>query len=182
MSEPSAIVCVDTQVLIWGIKEDATPGQESMIEKAKHFFGRATESGETLLIPSVVVGELLMRVPPALHTMILNLIQRGFITAPYDLEAAAIFARLWQERKDDGVIEELLQNGATRSELKADCQIVATALAAGATSIISHDTGVRRFAGDEIAVSELPAGVKQLAFLQDEDQEIALGESKEQGG
>jgi len=167
MAKPKPMICLDTQILIWGVKEDASPGQEAMIDKAKLFVRSATENGDSLLVPSVVVGELLMRIPPDLHVMTINLIRRGFITAVYDLEAAANFARLWQERTDDGVIEELRKAGATRSEMKADCQIVATALAANATSIVSHDQGLKKFAGSEIKVIELPGGVEQLGLLED---------------
>jgi len=31
-------VCLDTHILIWGVKGESTPGQEDMISKAKQFF------------------------------------------------------------------------------------------------------------------------------------------------
>lgn len=179
MAKSNPPICLDTQILIWGVKEDASPGQEAMVEKAKMFVRAATENGDSLLVPSVVVGELLMRIPEDLHVMTINLIRRGFMTAAYDLEAAAVFARLWQERTEDGVIEELRAAGATRSEMKADCQIVATALASNAASLVSHDRGLKKFAGNEIKVIELPGGVTQLGLLEGSDPEAEQKDESE---
>jgi len=107
-----------------------------------------------------------MRVPAQWHPTVLNLLRQGFVTAPYDLKAASKFAELWQDRKEAGVVKDLLENdGATRVELKADCMIVATALASGVDRIISHDVGLKKFAGSSVEVRELPSAEEQIVLI-----------------
>lgn len=158
-------VCLDTHVLIWGVKEQATPGQERMIPRAKAFL---SEPETVFVIPAVGVAELLMPVPSELHAMTLNLLRGGFAIAPYDTKAAALFAKLWRERTDDGVIEQLKSDGETKTKIKVDGQIVATAIAQGVAYIVSHDGGLKKFAGDAIEVRELPTGSTQLPLIDGE--------------
>ena len=128
------IACVDTPVFIWGIKEQATSGQEEMVVKAKSLLQHLEETGVDILITSVSLGELLMVIPPDQHPMVRNLFSRSFIVADFDARAASIFAELWQQSQSDGVIEELKASANTRDKIKADCQILAAAIA--------HEAGV----------------------------------------
>jgi len=86
----------------------------------------------------------------------------GFIIVPYDLQAAARFAALWKEREERNIIEKLkVDFEATRTQLRADCMIVATALAQNASCIYSHDRRLKAFAGDSIHVYKLPREQRQ---------------------
>ena len=157
------LVCLDTHILIWGIKEEATPDRVEMIPRAKYFFSELTKAKTKALVPSVVIGEFLLKIPASAHVTVLNLMRETFITAPYDLQAAARFAALWQERSEGNFIKRLQDElGATRAELRADCMIVATALAQNASCIYSHDRKLKTFAGDAIPVVELPREQDQL--------------------
>jgi predicted nucleic acid-binding protein len=150
-------VVVDTHILIWGIKEQADPGQEEMIERTRQFIDQCNTKGTHILVPSVVVGELLTAVEVQSHLMTLNLLQTAFVVPPYDAAASAIFARLWQKKQESGVIENIRKElGATRQELKADCMIVATAVAQKADALYSHDAKLASFAADEMSVLEVP--------------------------
>jgi len=51
------LVCLDTQVLIWGIQERAKSGQEEMIQRAKYLFSKFTHAKTKVLLPSIVVGD-----------------------------------------------------------------------------------------------------------------------------
>lgn len=165
------LICVDTQVLIWGIKEQASPGQKNMVPRAKAFLDGESED-TFIMVPSVVVGEFLMRVPPRLHPAVLNLMERGFVLPPYDVKAASIFSELWQARSADGTIEDLKTSGELRSKIKADCQIVATAIAQEADVLISHDDGVAKFAGQRVLVREIPTGSEQIELAMDQEYEL----------
>lgn len=149
-------VCIDNHVLIWGLREHAEVGQEAMIPRTKHFFGECKKNGTSIVVPSVVLGELLTAIDPKVHAMVVNLIRQSFQVAPYDAAAAVAFAQLWQQRKQAGVIEQIRAEGATRQELKADCMIVATAIVHQTKVIYSHDPKLKKFAGDAIVVMELP--------------------------
>lgn len=140
-----AIVCLDTQILIWAIKEEAEPGQTEMISKAKALIERLDKGNKKILLPALVIGEFLIRIPIETHQTIINLLERDFMIAHYDVKAASFYARIWREKQDQGLLEELKRSGKTRQELKTDRMIVATALANDAESIYSHDKGLEAF-------------------------------------
>lgn len=159
------LVCLDTQILIWGIKNEATAGQEALIPKAQAFLKHLDKNQVQVLIPSIVIAEFLMRIPPEAHATIGNLIQRSFVVAPFDLQASAHFARLWQLHH---AVAEAPLAGAdtfTRSALKADCMIVAAAIARGADCIYSYDKGLKKFANGQIEVLPIPDILEQATFL-----------------
>lgn len=169
-------VVVDTHILIWGIKEEAEPGQEEMIERTRQFIEQCQTNGTRILVPSVVVGELLTAVELRSHLMTLNLLQSAFIVPPYDAAASAIFARLWQKKQESGAVNKIRSEfGATRQELKADCMIIATAMAQKADALYSHDSKLSSFAADEIKVLEVPRLQAQHRLDLDDVQPQASG-------
>lgn len=151
------LVCVDNHVLIWGIREHAENDQEVMIHRTKAFFDWCKSNKIMIMVPSVVIGELLTAIEPSHHAMVVNLLEAGFDIPSYDAKAAALFAKLWREKKQSGLVGKI-QNEmqATRQELKADCMIVATAITRKAEVIYSHDNKLKAFANGNIEVREIP--------------------------
>lgn len=150
-------IVIDNHLLVWGMKEESEQGQEEMIPMTKSFFEHCKQKNIEILVPAVVAGELLTAIEPKHHQIVLNLLQSSFVVPPYDAAAAIIFARLWRERKESGQVKRMQTDlQATRQELKADCMIVATALAQKAEAIYSHDVKLKAFANGAIAVHEVP--------------------------
>jgi predicted nucleic acid-binding protein len=163
------LVCIDNHALIWGIREVADKGQEAMIPRTKAFFDWCRLNNTMIMVPSIVIGEMLTAIEPKHHSMILNLLGSGFDIPPYDAKAAALFAKLWREKKDSGLVNEIRDNlKATRQELKADCMIVATAISRKAEVIYSHDKKLKSFANGNIDVIEIPK------FPQQDDLDLGL--------
>jgi hypothetical protein len=50
-------ICFDTAPLIWGVRGDASPGQEPMIERARSFIAELTTKGFAIMVPSPVIAE-----------------------------------------------------------------------------------------------------------------------------
>jgi predicted nucleic acid-binding protein len=151
------LICLDSHILIWGISEYATSGQELMIDKTKRFLKWLDNRKATILVPTVVVAEFLMNVPPEHHATITNLLDRSFVIAPFDTVAAAYFSKIWQTKKDQGIIDEARRDGKTRELIKVDGMLVATAVARKAKIIYSYDNkGVCKFAEGFIEVAEIP--------------------------
>jgi len=154
------IICLDTNVLIWGVKEQETKGQEKMVKKAKVFLEHIEKDSQTrILVPAIVLAELLLKVPPEIHNMVCNLFQKSYQVIPFDVKAAAVFAKIWQVKKNDNIIKTLTAEGnTTKNELKTDCLIVATAVSRKAARIYSHDSRIlKKFAEDYIEVCEIPS-------------------------
>lgn len=150
------IVCFDTQVLVWGLKESATPGQEAKIDQAKYLLSLCEENQKIVLIPSIVVGEILSSLTPNAVNEFTTVLHRRFRVVPYDTQAAVIFAMMWRDRKKLLQLNQQLSLGATREEIKADCMIAATAKAKGASCIYSEDAKLAKFAKNHIEVLPLP--------------------------
>jgi len=159
-------VCLDTHILIWAIKEQASPGQEDMVSKAQRFLKQLESQKIIVLVPSIVVAEILMPVPPELHAMVINLLDRSFVIPPFDLQASTNFAKIWQNRQHQGIVEELQRNHqAKREELKADCMIVAIAITRGSECIYSYDNKLKLFAKGYIEVREIPIILEQKTLF-----------------
>jgi predicted nucleic acid-binding protein len=154
------VVSLDTHILIWGIKEDAEPGQEHMIQLAKNLLAKLDEEKVIIIIPSIVLGEFLMRVPKNEHAQYLKKLEKRFIIASFDVKASSCFADLWLNkkkiRKEDPT--------CTRDHLKADMMIAAIAITAGSELIYSCDDHISKAAGDALKCSDVPKEDKQLAF------------------
>ena len=156
-----SIVCLDTQILIWAIKEETESGQEDMVYRSQALIERLDKADKKLLIPSIVIGEFLIRMPSETHQTTTNLIQRNFMVATFDLRAASHYAKIWRAKQGKELLDELKASGKTRQELKADRMIIATAIANGAECIYSHDKGVVAFGKDFIDIREVPTAPSQ---------------------
>jgi predicted nucleic acid-binding protein len=154
------LVCLDTNVLIWGLKGEATIGQEIMIEKAQRFLEFLDTEKYKVLVPSVVVGELLQTVPLSIHQEMLQLFERNFIIGNFDLLAASNFAKIYQSKK--GIPSP---DGKNRHGIKIDHQIIAIAISKDAECIYSHDEGLKKFAEGFVEVKEIPSIAVQLSLL-----------------
>jgi hypothetical protein len=150
-------VCLDTQILIWGVKRQSEEGQEEMIKKAISFFKWLDKNDINSIIPTVVIGELLIRVPSEKHNEVISFFQKNFIIGSYDIAAASCFAKIWRDKKEDGTFDGMHSPpNSTRTKLKADCQIVAIAITKKASCIYSYDKDVEKFGEGYIDVKKMP--------------------------
>lgn len=50
-----AVVCLDSQILVWGIKEQSSEGQEDMIPRAKAFLKWLDENNKKVVIAAPII-------------------------------------------------------------------------------------------------------------------------------
>lgn len=160
-----AVVCIDTHILIWGVQGVSRQGQEQMISRSQALLTQLERERTKVVVPSIVIGEFLLKLPVDEHPRYQDLISRRFMVVPYDLRAALLFSRIWHQKKDANVIQEMKDVGVTRTELRADTMIVATAVASGATHIYSHDNHIRRLADGFIIFENIADMVLQTTYL-----------------
>ena len=155
-------VCVDTQILIWGIKREASEGQALMIERAVRFLQKLEETKTQVILPSVVIGELLVRVPEDCHQDILGLFTKNFMLSPFDARAAFIYSQITRRKMGEEVKSQLEMDPCRgRNHLKADRMIIATAVAHGAICIYSNDDHIRVYSEGFINYQPLPISIEQ---------------------
>ena len=162
-----ALICLDSHVLIWGIKEHSQPDQQDMIARAKNYLEHLDDNGDRVLLPAIVVAEFMMRIPEEHHATFVNLMRKSFFPAPFDTAAAMAFSKVWRSKKSTDEVQALIDDPAVRrEELKADCMIVATAIAHKADAIITHDKKLAVFADGFIKCSEIPEIARQMDLLE----------------
>lgn len=159
------LVCLDNHILIWGIKEEATAGQEEMVPKAKLFLKWLDDNDIKALIPANVIAEFLMLIPHDKHGEVMKYFHKYFVVVPFDAASASCFAKIWQQKNHEGIIDKLKQEGITKAKITFDCQIVATAVTHGASCIYSYDKDMGKFANGHIEVKEMPDLMEQLDLL-----------------
>jgi len=154
------LVCLDTNVVIWGIRHQASPGQEINILRAKYLIDCLLKEKKQVMLPAVVVGEAAVRISPEERPRFFSVVSERFRVAPFDMLSAIKYSPLLLERFQEKQAENLIkseENGKSwRRAIKADCMILATALAYGANRIYTEDGGLTNLAAPHIIVSGLP--------------------------
>jgi predicted nucleic acid-binding protein len=143
------IVCLDTQILYWAVVKKAVPGAEKLISLASDFVKWLdSQPNTTIIVPTIVVGEMLIPVPEDEHPKVLAQFRQDWMIVEYDLKAASIFAKLRREHITQKRFKDLrnLHPDTTKKELVADAMIIATAIAHGAEKLYSHNKDLRALA------------------------------------
>lgn len=158
-----ALVCLDSQIIIWGIKEVATEGQEMMIPRAKAFLKWLDDNDKKVIIPAPIITEILMPVPKENYEKLLRILHNKFRVVPFDEIAAIKCAEIWQNKSNDEHLKAYRKTHQIgKHHMKFDFQIVSIAVTRQAECIYSHDPHLRRFAGDMVSVREMPMLSTQL--------------------
>ena len=154
------MISIDTNVMIWGVKRVATPGQEPMIPLGVAVFEYCKREHLDIIVPTQVLEEFLVDYSDEERTRQLEIIQANYIVPPLDAAAAAIAAKLRHD-KDllDGIRQEF---GITRQVIKADINILATSISAQATRVVAFDAHMRKLAQGMILVHTLPEFVETV--------------------
>ncbi len=154
-------ICLDSHILIWGLLGEAEEPFQKEVPKAQNFLKYLDIEKIPTIIPTPVIAEIMMGLPPNQHSMVLTEIKNRFDIKPFGTIEASILGKLWQDKNDDGTIEkikkELLRAGvAAKSKIKFDLMILATAVAWNAEKIISYDDPLKKLGENIIPVEELP--------------------------
>lgn len=154
----SKVVCLDSHIVVWGIKSEAEQGQEPKIGRAQELLRILTDEKAIILIPAPVLSEILLRVPPEEHGRVTNMITARFRVPPFDAACAAIAAQIRQRLLSEGEFKKI-QATSTREAIKFDIQILAIAKLHGAKTVYSEDRGLANAAkvlGGAVRVSPMP--------------------------
>ena len=96
---PEELLCIDTNVMIWGIlKKGQTEQEKQMIDKASLFFERSFCEGKLFAISIVTLSEIMVLIPPEDRNEILEILSQYFVILPYDFKAAEKSADIFREQ------------------------------------------------------------------------------------
>ena len=130
------MTCIDTHILIWGVRGWASPAQEAMIPRTKRCIEHLAQSDERVMIPTPVVAEYLVGLPTEDHEAHLAILERNFFLPPLDVASAQLTASLLRNPGDVKGIRD--KHGVDRQSLRTDAMIIAIAIVHGASKIVTH--------------------------------------------
>ena len=159
-------VSLDTQIMIWGIKKQATPTQIEMIEKAIRFIDKLDKERARIIIPAVVIGELLSNVPQEKYQEVLDCLTSNFQVQPFDFKSALLYANRFYEYKQKNNPEAIFESDSgNRQKIKADLMIVASAKSADVGILYSNDNDIIKYSEGFISAKNMPEVSGQLSLL-----------------
>lgn len=150
------VVCLDTQILIWAIKKEASDNRKHMIARATLFLESLEKQKTVCVVPAPVVSELLLKISPAKHQAFIGDMSQRFIIPPFDAVTSAFMARIWQSKHG--------QVDLPRQLIRYDSLIVAVAVSAQASCIYSEDPDIEKIAEGHIEFKRMPEMHKQEGF------------------
>ena len=148
------MICFDTMVLIWGVQGAARPGQEEMIDRTRRYIRSLAKENQQIMVATPALTEYLQHFDERERKRQLELLEKHFLIASFDLPSAYLAAGL--ARKAGGPSR---QGSIPRQAVKTDYQIIATAIVHGAVSIItsaSEREHFERLAAGKIRVLDVP--------------------------
>jgi predicted nucleic acid-binding protein len=133
-------------VLIWGLKlhsPNKTNGARvtEMLRKAGILFTQLEKTRPTIIVPSIVVAEVLVKVDPSKHSQFISEVADRFICPPFSVNASVLAAQLWTKHRSLPKDQQI-----ARRCLKVDVLIVASAKLAGARWFYSDEAKLRSLA------------------------------------
>lgn len=146
------IVTLDTNVLIWGVKQAATDGQENKIREAQALLVKLAADQHTIALTTMAVAEYLAAFAMRDRLRQRKIIIERFPILPFDQNAMDVAADLLYDKTR---LKDAQGAGGTRQCVKADLAIVATAIAHNVSTIYSEDTGMAAIAQGKIPVFDL---------------------------
>ena len=150
------LVLLDTMICLWGMKGQATPGQEHKIRDAQRFLDYLDEEGFEVAISAVTLSELLVACGESEREELAKEIGETLLVLSFDVGSAIQASILFQNWKQKN---ESTSN--TRQTVKADCQILGTAIAHGASTLFTEDKEILKMAGNRIKVLPIPPQAQQ---------------------
>jgi len=163
------VICFDTMVLIWGVQERASAGQEDRVERTARYIRHLTKKNEKVMVPAPVLAEFLAGFPAERRAEIAQAVERLFFVSAFDAKCAILAAGFSDRGRSSGEPPRM----GERQWVKADASILACAVAHGASTIVTGEA--RRFekllAGTALQAIDVPS-VEEQAKLEFEALDI----------
>ena len=131
------MICLDTVTLIFGIQKKYLPAYQREAEAAQHYLDNLP-AGEVIMIPPAVIFEFIQGYEDkADRDAIYNALAEDFFIPAFDAKSARIAAEIVATAGGVRSISDL--TGIRKPDVKLDIQIIATAIAHSAETIITFN-------------------------------------------
>jgi predicted nucleic acid-binding protein len=152
------LICIDSQVFVWGIKKQYSKGQKDMVSKTAGLLEYLDEQKVEILLPAPVITEVLTPVPKDEYPTFTAIINKRFRVASLDIIAAMKCAEMiYDKKQNDKAFKEAREAGTyPRRKMKHDFLISAIAVANNAGYIYTNDSDIHKFCSAFIDVRHIP--------------------------
>jgi predicted nucleic acid-binding protein len=166
-----SVVCIDTQILYWAVVGKAAIGATKLIKPARDFMKWLEEKNHHIIIPSIVVGEMLVPVQEINVPTMLARFNEDWMVVDYDMRAARHFAQMRRDHATKKRFIDIrdLHPDITKKELVADVMIIATAIAHSADILYSHNEDLLKLADGWIVAKNFMDEQFQLSLPEEDD-------------
>lgn len=159
-------VALDTNIVIWGIRKEASIGDEACVAKAQYLINELEKKKCRIFIPSVVVAEAGVKVPAEKRTLFFSMLAERFMILPFDGKAGGLYPDIRESGLQPQQIDGLqLVPDYGRKAYNADCMILATVLARNISVLYTLDKRLTRLAAGRVEVKGLPDVPPQMINL-----------------
>lgn len=80
------LVCLDTHIVQWGVlRRTSDPGQQHLVDKSAALIRFIDKNNDRVILPSIVIGELLVPIPQEEHSEVLSRLSRDWMIVDYDV-------------------------------------------------------------------------------------------------
>ena len=149
------LIAFDSNICIWCIKKECSPGQESEMQKAIRLSDLLTKEGYHILIPVPVISELLSNIEDALERQKLFLeIRKTFQIGEFDTKASLVLAEILNYHYIT-TNKQYKNLGIQKQPLKYDALLVAISKSSGAECLFAHDPDCKTIAANFFPVKGL---------------------------
>ncbi len=155
-----SIICLDTNIVVWGIQKQSTPDRRENIPKAETLLNQLEANRDHVIIPAPVFAELLMGCNPTDTPKVMKEISRRTRIVPFDVPASIEFGKIYINKW--GLREEF---GIQREKMKIDMMVLAVAVAQKASCIYSEDGDIHKLGKEIIEVRRMPSIALQGSLL-----------------
>ena len=146
-----SIICLDTNIVVWGIQRHSSSDRQENIPKAEALMNQLEANRNHIIIPAPVFAELLMGCNPQDNPRVMEEISRRTKIVPFDVPASIEYGKIHINKW--GLREEL---GIQREKMKIDMMVLAVALAQKASCIYSEDDDIHKLGKEIIEVRRMP--------------------------
>ena len=154
-----SLVCLDTNIIKWSVLGEVpdTENPELLTSRSRALMQYLNDKNSEFLLPTVVLGELLVRIPPTEHHEVLEHFDKSWRIADYGMDAARKFAEIRLKMKEIRSLDAQQGNSSSiaRCVLSPDAMIAATAIVNEVNVIYTGDEDFVKLARDFIDIRYL---------------------------
>jgi predicted nucleic acid-binding protein len=144
------IVCLDTNIVIWGILGQGKAEDELKREKAVYLLEMLQQQNDRVLLPTIVLAEVVAKVSPPDRAEVVSKLSSACEIVPFDAGSAMEFSTV----RTVGMKKKSRE--FPRKEISLDSLIVAICRRQDVQILYTNDDNLRKLAAHFMRVEELP--------------------------